>query len=94
MAKITANGNTPLGEYFVEIIGTERVDAISCADAFFQYVIESGIKQELGQMANGYRPSAGTMLQAFAFVSELFGEQNVTVDGDIGKIQFVKDVVF
>lgn len=91
MAKIIADGDTFYGRMHIEISGAEAVEDIACDDDAFKVYTQKSIDDADGWMANAYHPPAGTMLQAFAFLTNIFGYDNVTVDGNIGEIPIDSD---
>ncbi len=93
MAVITAKGKLPYGTFDVTITGDETIKTIECSD-LIRKIITNGIRKAEGTMANGYRPEGNTMLQAYAFLVDMFGEDNVSVDGDIGSIPYEEGVIY
>lgn len=87
MSKIEASGETFFGQNKVTITGKKNVDRIECNAPVFEEYIRLAIKRRRGQIANAYHPPANSMLQAYALLVELFGEDNVTVEGDIGELE-------
>lgn len=95
MATITAKGPTRTGEQEVRITGGKRVGTVECKDGAFRQFVETSINQGVGQMANGYMPPAGTMLQALAVLQSLYLDyRDITVNGDIGTIPGDPDVIY
>lgn len=86
MAKITAQGKTWLGKAQVEITGNGTIQSIECNNDDFKMVLEDAIKNGDGWMANNYHPFPETMLQAYAYLTNVFGYDAVHVVGDIGTI--------
>lgn len=93
MAVIKAKGELPYGNFEVIVNGEKRVKSIECSDLIKPYVKEA-IHKAKGTIANGYAPEADTMLQAYAFLSEMFGADHVTVDGDIGELPYEEGVIY
>ena len=92
MAKITANGMTTIGEIKIEITGDGRVEQIECEDRAFKEFVETAINNGTGWIANGYHPPAGSMLQAYAFLTNVYANyDDVEVEGDIGEIPMSDD---
>lgn len=87
MATIKASGDTFIGKRSVEVSGDKMVRRIKADNVVFEQYIRLAIKRRRGEMANAYRPPANSMLQAYALIADLFGANNVTVDGDIGEIE-------
>lgn len=94
MASITAKGATSFGYQEIKITGEKKVESMACLDGAFMRFVAVGIKEARGQMANGYAPPAGTMLQALAVLATLYDYHNITVDGDIGTIPYQPGVVY
>lgn len=87
MARIEANGMTRFGKMNILIIGDGKVESIKCADEDQKYYVEKAIEDGEGSMANAYFPPAGSMLQAFAYLTNIFENyDDVNVYGDIGEI--------
>lgn len=89
MAKIVADGETWFfGKQHIEVIGDGKAEKIRCKDEAFKEFAQHWISEGLGNIANGYYPESGTMLQAFAALTNLFvNYDDVKVEGDIGTIE-------
>lgn len=94
MATITAKGQTSHGYQEIQITGEKRVESIVCSDGAFLLFVETSIKKARGQMANGYVPPAGTMLQALAVLTSEYDYRNVSVDGEIEPIPYQQGVIY
>lgn len=94
MAKITANGETELGNIEVIIEGDELVNEISCNDSTVKNYFVKSISQADGVIANDYHPEPNTMLQAYAFCCNVFNREDVKVDGNIGEIEYEEGVIY
>ncbi len=94
MATIRAKGQTEFGERDVTITGAEKVENISASRKSFAEFVKEGIRLGEGSLANGVYPEPNTMLQAFAVCRMLFREQDITVDGDIGEIEYEDGVIY
>ena len=94
MATIMAKGQTSHGYQEIKITGEKRVESIVCSDGAFLLFVETSIKEARGQMANGYVPPAGTMLQALAVLTMLYNYRNITVDGDIEPMPYQPGVIY
>ena len=94
MAVIRAQGKTIFGLQSVVIQGNESAKEIICSDGAFRQVIQESIETASGSIANAYHPKAGTMLQAYATLTESFGYNDIQVEGDIGKIPYKKGVIY
>ena len=87
MAVITATGQTKYGKANIKIIGNSTVKDIVCDDEALKAFVAEGIRKGDGWLANGYHPPGWSMLQAFAFLTNIFyNYYDVIVDGDIGEI--------
>lgn len=91
MAKITATGGTWLGTISVEITGNRKVESVKCNNPAVEDIIRHAIDNAEGWMANCYYPEAGTMLQAYAYLTNIFDYRAVKVVGDIGKMPKAKE---
>ena len=85
MTVISANGKTKYGDLEIRVTGSKRIDEIEC-DPAVSAIIENAIRNADGEIANGYHPEGWTMLQAYAYLTGLFGYDAVTVDGDLEEI--------
>lgn len=85
MAVISAKGKTEFGELNVRISGEKMVREIEC-DPGMAWYIRRAIDRADGWIANGYHPEGGTMLQAYAYLTGLFGRDAVAVDGELEEI--------
>lgn len=85
MTVISARGKTKFGDLNVRISGEKMVEKIECEPDMAWY-IRTAIDRADGWMANGYHPNGGTMLQAYAYLTGLFGYDAVKVDGDLEEI--------
>ena len=85
MAEITAKGKTKFGDLSIRIIGEKMVEDIEC-DPGVAWYIERAINNADGWIANDYHPEAGTMLQAYAYLTNIFGYDAVTVEGELEEI--------
>lgn len=94
MASITAKGNTEFGYQQIQITGENRVERILCSDGAFRRFVEVCIEEAQGRMANSYKPSAGTMLQALALLSMIYDYRDVIVEGNIGTIPQQAEVIY
>lgn len=94
MAKITAKGKTEIGRYEVEIEGEGMVDSIKSPDAWFARFIKGQIRKAEGHLANGFYPEPNTMLQAYATCRLIFKEDDISVDGDIGRMEVDPDNIY
>lgn len=97
MSRIVAEGQTIFGRYRVEVAGDRMVERVSCEEEAFARYLEEEIRAGKGWMANAYHPPAGTMLQAFALLQNIFGEDQVRAEGDIGEVPLEetgKDVIY
>ena len=93
MARIEASGELSYGKFEVVVSGNGQVENIECSELIKKYVTDS-INNAIGTIANNYAPEGGTMLQAYAFLVDLFGADNVTVDGDIGEMPYEPGVIY
>ena len=98
MAKIVVDGETwYFGKQHIEAIGNGKVEEIRCEDEGFKEYAWRAITEGHGSIANGYHPEPGTMLQAFAALTNMFVKyDDVKVEGDIGTIEQSggKDVIY
>lgn len=96
MAIIHAQGDTEYGELDVTIIGDKykRVNRITCDPAKYGIIFELDIARARGRIANNYYPPADTMLQAYAYCTNVFGAKNVIVTGDIGTMENRPGVIY
>ena len=85
MTVISARGKTKFGDLNVRISGEKMVEKIECEPDMAWY-IRTAINRADGWIANGYYPEAGTMLQAYACLTGLFGYDAVTVNGNLEEI--------
>lgn len=85
MTVISAKGKTKFGNLIVKISGERLVQEIEC-DPGAAWNIRTAIDKAEGWIANGYHPEGGTMLQAYAYLTGLFGYDAVKVDGDLEEI--------
>ena len=92
MTVISANGKTKFGDLHVRISGGKTVQKIECDPGMEPY-IRSAVDRAEGWIANGYHPEGGTMLQAYAYLTGIFGYDAVMVDGDLEEIPGGKDGV-
>lgn len=95
MAIIHAQGVTEYGELDVTITGDEqRVERITCEPSKFAILFQLDIAAGRGWMANDYHPPANTMLQAYAYCTNVFGSRNITVTGNIGTMENKPGVIY
>lgn len=92
MTIISAKGETEFGVLNVRISGEKMVAEIECDPGMESY-IRTAIDRADGWIANGYHPEGGTMLQAYAYLTMLFGYDSVTVDGKLEEIPGGEDGV-
>lgn len=85
MTVIRAKGKTKYGEIEIRVTGNTEIEKIEC-DPSVSAIIQDAIRNADGWMANGYHPKGGTMLQAYAYLTGLFGYDAVKVDGDLEEI--------
>lgn len=85
MTVIRAKGKTKYGELEIRVTGDAAIEKIEC-DPSVSVIIQDAIRNADGWMANGYHPNGGTMLQAYAYLTGLFGYDAVKVDGDLEEI--------
>ena len=95
MTKIRGSGDTELG-YLDGLIfsGEKTVERITCTSPWMEELIRERFETYDGTIANGYHPKDGSMLLAFVFMAELFGTENVTVDGELETIPYEEGVIF
>lgn len=93
MAEIKAKGPVMGCDFEVTVKGDGTVDKIECS-GLIRAIVTDGIESGAGSMANGYHPDGGTMLQAYAFLVDMFGEEHVMVDGDIGTMPYEKGAIY
>ena len=94
MATIRAKGKTEFGEKDIAIEGRRKVEKLSSSDRSFAIFFKDCIRRSEGHMANAYHPEADTMLQAYAFCTNLFELKDIHVDGDIGEMESREGVVY
>ena len=94
MSKITAKGRTFFSDAMIEITGSKMVKRIKSVDPILEDYVRLAISRRRGVIANAYHPPANTMLQAYALMANLFGEKNITVEGDIGSIEYQPDRIY
>lgn len=93
MTKITAKGKTEFGNISIVVIGEKTVKEIECSE-LIKGKIKNAIHNADGTMANGYNPEPDTMLQAYAYLTNLFGDDHVHVDGDLDEIPWEPGVIY
>ena len=95
MTKIRGSGDTELG-YMGGLIfsGEKTVERITCSEEWMEDLIREQFENYDGTIANGYHPENGTMLLGYVFMVDLFGEENVTIDGELETIPYQKGVIF
>ena len=94
MAVITAKGETELGAFDLNVFGEKRVLEIKSSNPWFESFAKKQISNGEGSLANGYYPEPNTMLQAYAFCRGLFKEENISVSGDIGTVEYEPGVIY
>jgi len=94
MNQITAKGQTDFGYLEITITGDQNVQQINCEDPVIVSFVADGIRNAGGWLANNYHPPENTMLQAYAYLVNLFVQGAVTVHGDIGEIPFEEGVIY
>ena len=94
MTSITVKGQTDYGYAEVTILGNMYVDQVECPDDYVKQLIETGIKNGEGKIANGFYPEKNTMLQAFAFLVGFFPYSNVIVKGELQTIPYEPGVTY
>lgn len=92
MTVISAKGKTKYGDLDVRVTGGQQIDRIEC-DSWAYPMIRNAIRNAEGWMANGYHPKGWTMLQAYAYLTGLFGYDAVTVEGELEEIPGGKEGV-
>lgn len=85
MTIVSAKGKTGFGDLKIRISGEKTVEKIEC-DPDIAWYIKMAIDRADGWIANGYHPEGGTMLQAYAYLTGLFGYDAVKVDGSLEEI--------
>lgn len=93
MAVISAKGKTKYGEIEIRVTGEHKIEKIEC-DSPMAVLIEDAIRNAEGEMANGYYPEGGTMLQAYAYLTGLLGYDAVKVDGELEEIPYEEGVIY
>ena len=83
MTTIKADGETPFGRIKVEIAGGKYVKGVRCDPEVFETMIRKAIRNEEGSIANDYHPESNSMLQAFAYLTNLFDYDSVKVIGEL-----------
>ena len=85
MTVIRAKGKTMYGEYEIRVTGGKMVESIE-GDPAMVDIVRLAVQNSEGKIANGYHPESGTMLQAYAYLTGLFGYNAVEVEGKLDEI--------
>lgn len=93
MTRIVGKGRSEFGNVSITIIGDKKVKQIECSELIKPYVSKA-IHNAEGTIANGFSPEADTMLQAFAYLTNVFGDDNVDVYGDLEEIPCDPGVIY
>ena len=94
MTRIRGSGDTELGHLGGLVFSGEKtVERITCTEEWLEDLIRERFKTYDGTIANGYHPDDGSMLLAYVFMMDLFGEENVTVGGELETIPHERGVI-
>lgn len=94
MAIISAKGKTEYGELKLRIIGKENIEHIDGGFPFDSNFIRRIIRESDCTIANAYLPEPDSMLKAYLWMCDLFGENNVKVEGELPTIPYEEGVLY
>ena len=93
MTILKASGNTEYGEANITVFGEKMVERIESDNPLSKHDLIESIREARSEIGN-YFPQKNTMLQAYASLVRMFGESNITIDGELETMDCEQGVIY